>query len=247
VRKIRDLLLTLYFYFIATVYIVFYGGFVLFRSFLMRDREKARKYVLKEIEKFGKRAFTWLFSDVVVEGNENIPKDRNFIVVANHQSLMDIPLILGFVATGAFIAKEELRKIPGVNWYIRYLNGVFLDRKNPRRAVKALREAIEKLKNGVTFIVFPEGTRSPDGKVLPFKKDSLMIAVKTGVPVLPVSIWGTYHLIPKGRWTFTPGKVFLKIHEPVDPREFSSEEELRKYAEEVVKRGVEELKARWSK
>ncbi|MCD6551009.1 1-acyl-sn-glycerol-3-phosphate acyltransferase [Thermotoga sp.] len=245
-KKFREFLVTLYFYFIATVYIVFYGGFVLLRSFLMRDKEEARRYVLKEIKKFGRRAFGWLFSKVIVEGEENIPKDRNFIVVANHQSLMDIPLILGFVATGAFIAKEELRKIPGVNWYIKYLNGVFLDRKNPRKAVKALREAIEKLRNGVTFIVFPEGTRSPNGEMLPFKKDSLMIAMRTGVLVLPVSIWGTYHLIPKNHWVFTPGKVFLRIHKPVNPREFSKEEELRKYVEGVIKKGVEELKERWS-
>ncbi|MDK2786073.1 MAG: 1-acyl-sn-glycerol-3-phosphate acyltransferase [Thermotoga sp.] len=243
-KKFKNLLVTLYFYFIAVVYIVFYGGFVLLRSFLMKDRERAREYVLGEIEKFGRRAFKWLFSEVVVEGKENIPKDRNFIVVANHQSIMDIPLILGFVATGAFIAKKELKKIPGVNWYIKYLNGVFLDRKNPRKAVKALREAIEKLKNGVTFVVFPEGTRSPDGEMLPFKKDSLMIAMKTGVPILPVSIWGTYHLIPKNHWIFTPGRVFLKIHSPVDPQRFSSEKELREYVENIIRKGVEELKER---
>ncbi|PLV60079.1 1-acyl-sn-glycerol-3-phosphate acyltransferase [Thermotoga sp. KOL6] len=241
-KRVRDLLVTLYFYFIATVYIVFYGGFVLFRSLLIRDKKRARDYVLKEIEKFGRRAFKWLFSEVIVRGSENIPKNRNFIVVANHQSLMDIPLILGFVTTGAFIAKEELKKVPGVNWYIRYLNGVFLDRKNPRKAVKALREVIQKLKNGVTFIVFPEGTRSPDGRVLPFKKDSLMIAMKAKVPILPVSIWGTYNLIPKKRLTFTPGKVYLKIHAPVDPEEFSNEEELRKYVEEIIKQGVDELR-----
>lgn len=241
----KRLFVTVYFYVMAVLYVFFYGGFVLVRARFMRDRVKARAYVLSEIEKFGRRAFSWLFSKVVVEGEENVPKDKNVVVVANHQSLMDIPLILGFVKTGAFIAKKELKKIPGINWYIDYLGGVYLDRSDPKRAVRAIREVMEKLKQGVSFVLFPEGTRSPTGEVLPFKQDSLMIAYRTGTPVLPIAIWGTYHMIPKGRFLFSPQTVYLRVLPPVDPSRFSSEAELREHVEGLIREHIEILKKRW--
>jgi len=246
-KEIKYLLVTLYFYIIATLYIVFYGGFVLSRAWFMRKllkkEKEAREYVLKEIQTFGRRSFSWLFSKVVIHGKENLPDRKPFLVVANHQSLMDIPLILGFIETGAFIAKKELSKVPGINWYVRYLGGLFVDRGNPRQTATVLKEAIRRLKNGICFIVFPEGTRSKDGNVQEFKPGSLILAKKAGVKILPVSIWGTYELIPKGRILFRPGEVHLLIHPLVDPKDFKTEREMEEKIREIIVEGVEKLRS----
>lgn len=246
-KKIKYLLITLYFYIIATLYIVFYGGFVLAKAWFMKKILKkgreAREYVLREIKTFGRRAFSWLFSEVVVHGKENFPSQKPFLIVANHQSIMDIPLILGFIETGAFIAKKELSRIPGVNWYVEYLGGLFVDRGNPRQTAIVLKEAIKRLKEGTCFIIFPEGTRSKDGNIQEFKPGSLILAKKAEVKILPVSIWGTYNLIPKGRILFRPGKVHVLIHPLVDPKNFETEKEMEGKIKKIIAKGIEKLRS----
>ncbi len=243
-RKVYRFFTTLYFLIIASLYLVVYGGFVLLWGKVLKifkGEERSRKYVLNEVRKFGIRAFSWLMSEVEVEGQENIP-DGPVLVVANHQSLMDIPLILGYVKRGGFIAKKELKKVPGVSWFIEYMGGVFIDRENPRQIAAEIKKVLKGMREGNTYIVFPEGTRTEDGSVREFKKGSLALAMKTGVKVLPVAIWGTMFLVPKGSLLFDPGKVYLKILPPVDPKDFKSEDDLIETVRGMIVKAVKELR-----
>ncbi len=243
-NKFLRFLTTIYFIIISTLYLVFYGGFVLIRGWLLKKfkgEDESRNYVLREIEKFGKRAFSWLFSKVEIEGLENVP-DEPVLIVSNHQSIMDIPLILGFVKRGGFIAKKELEKVPGVSWFIKYLGGVFIDRGNMRQTAREIKKVLKRMEEGTSYIVFPEGTRTEDGSVRDFKKGSLYLAMKTGVKVLPVAIWGTMYLVPKRTLLFSPGKVYAKILPPVDPKDFKSEEELTEHVRRSIVEAVEKLK-----
>ncbi len=243
-RKLYRMFTTIYFLVITFLYTSVYGGFVLFWGKILKvfkGEEAAKKYVLNEVRKFGIRAFSWLMSSVEAEGLENIP-DENVLVVANHQSLMDIPLVLGYVKRGGFIAKKDLEKVPGISWFIKYMGGVFIDRENPRQIASEIKKVLKGMKNGNTYIVFPEGTRTDDGSVREFKKGSLILAMKTGVKILPVAIWGTMFLVPKRSLLFDPGKVYIKVLPPVDPKNFHSEGELIDFVRDMIVKAVDELR-----
>ena len=245
-RKIFRFFTTVYFLIISTIYLVFYGGFVLLMGKILRrlkGQEASRRYVLEEIRKFGRRAFSWLFSEVEAEGLENIPNET-VLVVSNHQSLMDIPLILGYVTRGGFIAKKELERVPGVSWFIKYMGGVFIDRGNVRQTAREIKKVMSRMRSGTNYIVFPEGTRTEDGSVREFKEGSLVLAKKTGVKILPVAIWGTMYLVPKRSLLFNPGKVYLKVLPPIDPSDYESEKELIEAVRGEIAKAVEELRRR---
>ena len=245
-RRIYRFFTTIYFLIISTLYLVFYGAFVLLTGWFLkkfRGEERSREYVLNEVRKFGRRAFSWLFSEVVAEGLENVP-DKPVLVVSNHQSLMDIPLILGYVKRGGFIAKRELKRVPGISWFIEYMGGVFIDRGNTRQTAGEIKRVLKRMRNGTSYIVFPEGTRTLDGSVGEFKKGALALAKKTGVKILPVAIWGTMYLVPKRSLLFNPGRVYMKVLPSVDPKDFRTEEELIEHVRNSIVRAVEELRKR---
>lgn len=244
-RKIGSFFYTLYFLIGAVVYIVFYGAIVLFIGFLIGlfNKNLSRSFVVGQIETFGRMAFKLLGIKVYVYG-EKPEIGENYLVVANHQSVLDIPLIIGYVAPVAFIAKKELGKVPGINWFLKYLGSVLIERGNIRKTAMALKEVVKKLNDGVHFILFPEGTRSPDGSILPFKNRSLEISYKYKVKILPVSIWGAHEVLPKKSLIIRRKPIYIKIHELVDPNQFDSEEELREYVRNVIIEGVNFLEGR---
>lgn len=239
-RKILNILRTVWFLIGAFLYIFVYGSFVLLIGALL-GKEKGRSFVLKQIEIFGRLAFKLLGVKVYVCGKKT-DTSGNYIVACNHQSILDIPLVLGYVGPTPFIAKKELGKFPVVNLYLKYLGSELIDRGNIRQTALVIREVMKKLGQGYHFIIFPEGTRSPDGEVHPFKPRSLEIAYKSKVPVLPVSIWGNHLVIPKHKLTVQGNKVGILINKLVNPEDFSSEEEMRMHIENVIRAGVEKLK-----
>ncbi|ANQ53259.1 acyl-phosphate glycerol 3-phosphate acyltransferase [Thermosipho sp. 1063] len=241
-RKIFEFFYTLYFLIGAFVYIVIYGAIVLFVGFVIGlfNKEVSRRFVVKQIEIFGRMTFKLLGIKVHVFGKK--PKiDENYIVVSNHQSALDIPLIIGFVEPVAFIAKKELGKVPGINWFLKYLRSVLIDRGNVRKTAMSLKEVIMKLNEGVHFVLFPEGTRSFDGKVLDFKNRSLEIAYKYKIKILPISIWGAHKVLRKKSLFIKRHPIYIKIHDLVDPNIFDSEKALREYVKSVVSKGVEDF------
>jgi 1-acyl-sn-glycerol-3-phosphate acyltransferase len=138
-------------------------------------------------------------SEIKVIGNENVPASGGVLFIANHQSNFDIPILIGFVPRDkGFIAKHEMLKIPVFSRWMRYLGCLFIDRGDARQSLKVLNEAAERLKQGHSLVIFPEGTRSKDGTVGQFKSGSLKIAVKANVPIVPITINGSMNIMPKG-------------------------------------------------
>ncbi|HMB00834.1 MAG TPA: lysophospholipid acyltransferase family protein, partial [Spirochaetota bacterium] len=129
---------------------------------------------------------------VSVEGLDNIHSDTAYVITANHQSQMDIPLLLACLPLQfRMAAKKELFMIPVLGWVLYAMQFIKIDRKNKSRAVKSLNQAALKIEKGLTILFFPEGTRSTGGKLLPFNSGPFYLAVKAGVPVLPVVISGS--------------------------------------------------------
>lgn len=162
---------------------------------------------------------------VTVEGLEHIPSEGPIVFVANHQSNFDIPTLIGFIdRPKGFIAKAETEKMPIVGGWMKNMRCVFLDRENPRAALKAIKSGIEIVKSGHAIVIFPEGTRSLDGKVGEFKPGSFKLAMKAEAMIVPVTISGTYNMMPKGTMMIKPADVKLTISEPIPSTGYESTE-----------------------
>ena len=155
-----------------------------------------------------------------------VPKGSNVVFMANHQSELDI-LIL-YVAlnrfTLNFIAKESLRKVPFLGWAMRAAGHVFVDRENRRKAMKSMDEAMERTKRGNSIVIFPEGTRNKStDSLLDFQVGGMIIAIKCGLPIVPVIISGSGDIMPSGKKTLAPGKHHVRFTtlEPVQAGQYT--------------------------
>ena len=151
---------------------------------------------------------------VRVRGLEQLEPGRSYVFAANHQSIYDIPIIFASVPFQLrIVAKDSLGRIPFMGWHLHRAGHLLVDRRNPGPDI------VEKMRRLVgessSLIVFPEGTRSADGAVGRFKKGSFLVAINAGLPVVPVSVSGSRHVMKKGRLMVCPGDVELTIHEPV--------------------------------
>ena len=155
-------------------------------------------------------------SRVRIIGNFSPPPGGNIVYVANHQSFFDIPLIMGWVDPKVgFVAKESLFKIPVLGWWMREIGCIPVSRKASRRELSAFERMKKFLSAGGVLVIFPEGTRSPDGSLLPFKSSALKPAVDSKSTVIPVTIWGTKDIMPKGTFAISPARVFIKVGGPI--------------------------------
>jgi 1-acyl-sn-glycerol-3-phosphate acyltransferase len=153
---------------------------------------------------------------VDVSGLERLAANRAYVFVANHQSIYDIPIVFWSLPYQIrIIAKESLGRFPFLGWHLRRTGHMLVDRRRPDRAALFGR-ASTLMKQGLSLIVFPEGTRSRDGRVAPFKGGSFYLALEAGLPVVPISIVGSRHVMLKGRLATYPGRVKLIVHEPID-------------------------------
>lgn len=160
-----------------------------------------------------------LVSGVSVEmtGIEKLDHSRPYIFAANHQSQFDIFVLQGYFDFDyRWLAKKELFKVPIFGYGMRCAGYVPVDRANGRKALKSLEEAAQRISNGTSVIIFPEGTRSPDGHLQPFKAGTMVLAIKSGVPVVPVAILGTHEILPKGKLLAKPGKVKIRVGDPIE-------------------------------
>jgi 1-acyl-sn-glycerol-3-phosphate acyltransferase len=154
---------------------------------------------------------------VEVEGVERLPRDEAMILAVNHQSWFDIVALFGALPVSLrFVAKKEISRVPLFAQAIRAAGHVFLDRKNRAKAVTSMREAgVRMREQGLSMALFPEGTRSPDGRLLPFKKGSFVLAIETGATMLPVAMDGGRLIMPKGRLRILSGRVRIRCGEPI--------------------------------
>jgi 1-acyl-sn-glycerol-3-phosphate acyltransferase len=156
---------------------------------------------------------------LTVKGRENIPKKEGVCFVSNHESLFDIILALAYIGRPfGFIAKKELLLIPFLNIWISILDGLFIDRKHPRKALKTINEGVRRLKAGGGILIFPEGHRGKGEELLPFHPGSFKLATQSAVPIVPIAIAGSYDVFEKYR-RVNPGPVRLIFGEPLKTKE----------------------------
>lgn len=173
---------------------------------------------------------------VKVEGLDRLERGRNYIFMANHVSNVDPPILAPLLPPPrtSVLVKKEVFRIPVLSRAMRMGSLVPVDRRNREAAIDSLRAAGQVLRSGISMMVFPEGTRSPDGRLLPFKKGPFYLAMETGVPVVPVTILGTYEIMPKGSLAIRPGTATVIFHAPVEPAAFSSREALMEAVREQI-------------
>lgn len=179
---------------------------------------------------------------ITITGLDNIPKDTTLLVMSNHQSYFDIPLLMSTLPfPKGFIAKKELGKWPVIRVWMKRIRCVFMDRDNMRKSAEAIVDGIKILKSGHSMVIFPEGTRSKGGPTNEFKSGSFKLATKSLVPILPVTINGTYNLreVNKKR-RIKSASVHLIIHKPIYTANLSKEEliALPKRVEKVIIGGI---------
>ncbi|MFP4476691.1 MAG: lysophospholipid acyltransferase family protein [Desulfatibacillaceae bacterium] len=155
--------------------------------------------------------------ELVTSGMENADPSKNYIIVTNHSSLLDIPVVYKALPLDIrWLAKKELFRIPVFGIAMRRAGHISIDRGNRAAAMETLGKMARDVKSGVSVVIFPEGTRSLDGEIKEFKPGAFMLAMESGVPILPVVITGTYEAMPKGSLNIEAGKVGVRALPAVD-------------------------------
>ena len=178
---------------------------------------------------------------LVVKGKHNL-QDRNYIFASNHTSLIDIPLLLIAVNRyTVFIAKSELSKIPIFKSILDRAGFIFVDRKNNDSAVKSMNNLMDDIKKIPRSVaIFPEGTRTSDGELLPFKKGAAIFAINTNVPVIPVAISGAYSWSKKKLFDISQSVIIFEFGEPITTEKYSFDD--RDYLTEKIKINIKNMK-----
>ena len=194
---------------------------------------KATEYAVKCMYLWSKFTINIIGMNVVIKGKENIP-NRPCVFIGNHTSILDIPVIFySLNKPVGFIAKKEVLKIPILSYWLSKGKCIALDRQNPRDAVRMINEGVKNLNDGYSMMIFPEGTRSLDGKPLPFKKGSLKLAIKAKVPIVPVTIDAAFTSFEKNK-KFKPSTVKVTFGKPIETEDLTKDEE--KNLAEVIRK-----------
>src|SRR4030042_1566903 len=154
---------------------------------------------------------------VRVEGIEHLKGEGPYIIMSNHQGSYDIFALLGHLPFQfKWLAKKELFSVPFFGWVMAAAGYVSVDREGTRETVEAMNEAARKIREGMSLLIFPEGSRSPDGSIQPFKKGGFTLAIKSRVPIVPVAISGSRDIMPKDRLTASPGEIRILVDPPIE-------------------------------
>jgi len=150
------------------------------------------------------------------EGKERVPRDGPVVFMANHESWLDIPALLAEIPVQVrFLAKKSLFSWPFFGWAISSMGFIPVDRKNRREAVKSFEEAAERIRAGRSVLIFPEETRSTDGNLRSFQRGGFLIALKAGIPIVPVGLEGPARCLPKHNYLIRPGTITVRFGEPI--------------------------------
>lgn len=184
---------------------------------------------------FGGGAWLWLSgARVRVKGRELLDPKQTYVFIANHRSYLDTATL--FIHTGrriGVLAKKELLKVPILGYGMGFVNVMAIDRTNRERALETTGAATARIRSGISFGVFAEGTRAQPGELLPFKKGAFYMAVEAGVPVVPVAIKNTDVLMGKGTGVARPGVIDMVILPPVPTKGLSSDDDIKQLVERV--------------
>ncbi|BBB33264.1 1-acyl-sn-glycerol-3-phosphate acyltransferase [Thermotomaculum hydrothermale] len=180
---------------------------------------------------------------VKVEGLENIDENKTYLYMANHVNIFDIPILGAYLPRSIRgIEAEEQFKWPLFGWVITRAGNIPINREDPRLAIKAINRGIERLKNGKSLVILPEGHRTLDGNLREFKKLPFKMAKRSGVDLVPLALCNLFEIKHKGSWIINPGTVTLKIGKPISKEKINSmtPEELRDYVKEIIQKMLEE-------
>ncbi|BDU68521.1 hypothetical protein GETHOR_06220 [Geothrix oryzae] len=172
--------------------------------------------------------------DAIREGRQSV------IFMSNHESQMDPPILVAALPLPAvYIAKKELKYVPFIGWAGWAAGVIFIDRGDRERARRSIRDAAQQIRDGKNVVIFPEGTRSHTGQMLPFKKGGFALAQDAGVPIVPMATVGGHQVLPPGSMKIRPGRYTLLMGQPVHPADHPDRDSLV----QEVRRRIEELVA----
>ncbi|MGN0466600.1 MAG: lysophospholipid acyltransferase family protein [Lachnospiraceae bacterium] len=180
-------------------------------------------------------------ADITVEGLENLPDNEAVLFVGNHKSYFDILVTCIYIKNGVgYIAKKEMEKIPLLNFWMRNINCLFLNRTDVKEGLKTILDGVQLLKEGNSLFIFPEGTRSKEEGMLPFKEGSTKMAEKSKSKIIPVAISGSANLFENNHaLKVTPAKVFVTFGKPVDPT--TLEKEQKRHLGAYLQKQIQEM------
>ena len=203
--------------------------------------DEATKYSSRCMYNWSRFTIETIGIEVQVEGKENIPKGP-CVFIGNHTSILDIPIVY-YAANRiiGFISKKEILKVPVLGYWLPRCKCIALDRSDNRDAVRVIKEGVNNIKDGYSMMIFPEGTRSKDGKLRDFKKGSLKLATIAKVPIVPITIDGAFRSFEKER-KFKPEKIRVIFEKPIETKDMNREEQnyLSIKVKEVIERNLSE-------
>ena len=222
---------------VTLLYILVVGFPYLIHAWLTKNTDR-----IYQIGMTGARLAIWLSGvRLEVEGLEKIPHGRAAIYMPNHQSNCDPPAVISILPPVLVIAKQEFFRVPVLGTAMVYRDFIPLDRKNRERAIAAVERAVASMKAGNSFLAFPEGTRSPDGRLQAFKKGLFLMAIKSGALIVPISVSGARKVMPKGQFVIHPGRVRITIHDPISAADYAPEDrgKLIELTREAILKGLD--------
>lgn len=207
-----------------------------------KSPKEAEAYAYRRAQNIAKYVLKVTKTNMEVSGVENIPKE-NCVFIANHQAIFDGFALLAYIDKPfGFIAKKEIQKIPLVNSWIKSIGSIYINRESPRESIKTIQDGVEKINQGSSMMIFPEGTRSLKSKMNPFKKGSMKLAIKSKALIVPITIDGTYNVLEVGK-KVTGNEIKMVIHKPINVNLLSKQEEqdLGEYVQNVIEQELKEI------
>jgi 1-acyl-sn-glycerol-3-phosphate acyltransferase len=223
--------------FVTFAYIVVVGLPFLIHARLTKNTDK-----LYRVGIAGARFALWLSGvRLEVHGIENIPHGRAAIFMPNHQSNCDPPAVISILPPVLVMGKQEFFRVPVLGRAMIYRGFIPVDRKNRESAIAAVERAVVSMKLGNSFLAFPEGTRSRDGRLQAFKKGVFVMAIKAGALIVPISVSGARKIMPKGQFVIRPGRVRITIQKPISADNYTLEQrrELIDVTRQAVLKGLD--------
>ena len=160
-----------------------------------------------------------------VKGMEHVDPYGNYILVSNHASGFDIPVLMNTFPHIRIMFKKELSYIPFWGWALRWGHHIMVDRKKGTEAIKSLDRAARAIGEGGQVLLFAEGTRTRDGKLQPFKRGAFSLAAKSGIPIVPIAINGSFSILPKGSFDIRPSQIEVVVHAPIETKHLTTREQ----------------------